>query len=523
MGRNSKITVEKKKSLSRSFVTTLLIIASFVIQVVAILGIMTLFGIKYFWIESAFKVLAVIVVLAISGRQTTSMVKIPWIIAIITIPIFGVLLYLLTGSTGATRKKKERYEKINSTILPLLPDKTKAFESLRKTSEISASQAMYLKNAAKFPVYNNSNIKFFPSAEEAFEDQLTEMEKAEKFIFIEYHAIEESEPFGRMHEILKRKAAEGVDVRLFFDYFGASVFINSRDFVNKMNNDGIKCFVFNPFGIFFNIFLNNRDHRKITVIDGRTGYTGGFNIADEYFNITSPYGHWLDTGVRIDGEAVKSLTITFMENWMAIRKTDAPERDPDKYLLKPQININENSFIQPYSDGPMTDEHVAENVYANILTGANRYVYFITPYLIISDELKYAFKLAARKGVDVRIITPGIPDKKIVYYLTRSNYHQLVTEGIRVYEYTPGFCHAKQCVSDDRVATCGTINLDFRSLYHHFENGVQFFNCKAVSDIKSQFDELFPQCEEVTEKYKKQKRGISYLIDQFMRLFSPLA
>ncbi|MCR5761611.1 MAG: cardiolipin synthase [Sphaerochaetaceae bacterium] len=521
--KSVKRTVEKRKAFSHSFITTLLIVLSLVIQVFTFIGLTTFITDSYIWVQIAFNIVAVILVLAIFGRQTTSMVKIPWIILIVSFPVFGVLLYMLTGSTRTLKSIKKRYEKIDSIILPLLPKNEKALSSLKKLSIESGNQASYVIKSSGYPVYNNSNIKFFTDASSSFEDQLIELSKARKFIFMEYHAIENSGPFERIRIILKKKASEGVDVRLFFDYFGSSVFINSRKFVKSLRDDGIKCYVFNPIVPVYNMFMNNRDHRKLTIIDGRIGYTGGFNIADEYFNITHPYGHWLDTGVKIEGEAVKSMTVIFMENWMAIRNTQTPEKSPDKYLIKPRLSNKEGCFIQPYADGPTSFEHVAENVYANILTGADRYVYFITPYLIISDELRYAFKLAAGKGVDVRIITPGIPDKKIVYALTRSNYYQLVSEGIRIYEYTPGFCHAKQCVSDDFVATCGTINLDFRSLYHHFENGVQFFNSSAVMDIKKQFDQLFPQCEEVTEKYRKRSRGFKYLAEQFFKLFSPLA
>ncbi len=521
--KTSKITVEKRKSLSQSFILTILIVLSLILQVFAIIGLTALITENYVLIRILFNIVAVIIVLAISGRQTTSMVKIPWIILIISFPVFGVSLYLLTGSTNTLRSIKRRYEEIDSIILPLLPKNENALSSLSRINRVSGNQAAYIYKASGYPVYSNSNISFFPEASEAFEDQLNELEKAKKFIFMEYHAIEDSEPFQRIHSILTKKASEGVDVRIFFDYFGSSVFINNRKFVSKLRNDGIKCFVFNPIVPIFNMFMNNRDHRKLTIIDGRVGYTGGFNIADEYFNITHPYGKWLDTGVKIEGEAVKSMTVTFMENWMAIRHSQTPEKNPSKFLFKPRFTSKEGCFIQPYADGPTTSEHVAENIYANILTGAYKYVYFITPYLIISDELRYAFKLAAGKGVDIRIITPGIPDKKIIYSYTKSNFYQLVADGIRIYKYTPGFCHAKQCVSDDVVATCGTVNLDFRSLYHHFENGVQFFNSTAVMKMKKQFEDLFPICEEVTDKYKNRPKYFRYLIEQFFKLFSPLA
>ena len=265
--------------------------------------------------------------------------------------------------------------------------------------------------------------------------------------------------------------------------------------------------------------MNNRDHRKVTVIDGKVGFTGGYNLADEYFNITHPYGQWKDTGVRMEGEAVRNLTVMFLELWNAIDHTDT---DFEKYLEPVEYQPKENAYVQPFGDSPMDDEPVGENVYMNIVKNAKDYVYFTTPYLIITDEFKRELCMAAKRGVDVRIITPGIPDKKVVYQLTRSYYAGLAKEGVRIYEYTPGFLHAKQCVCDGETAVCGTINLDYRSLYLHFENGVFFYNCKAVGDMRKDFDNLFPICREVTEQYRSGRSAAVRIGQCILRLFAPL-
>lgn len=335
---------------------------------------------------------------------------------------------------------------------------------------------------------------------------------------MEYHAIEDAESFAALKEILSQKAKEGVDVRILYDDMGSVGFINA-DFVGRMKAEGIQCRIFNPMIPVRHIIMNNRDHRKITVVDGRVGFTGGYNLANEYFNLTHPYGHWKDTGVRLTDEAVRSLTCMFLEMWNAVKKTDSAY---DAYLPKVVYPAHEDGFVAPYADSPMHDEAVGENVYMNIVKNAKRYVYFTTPYLIINDEMSRELRLAAKRGVDVRIITPGIPDKKTVFRVTRSYYAELIRDGVRIYEYTPGFIHAKQCVCDDEVATVGTINMDYRSLYFHFENGVFLYGCSAVGEIRRDFDETFPMCCEVTEKYRSGRSATLSIGQCILRLFAPL-
>ena len=332
---------------------------------------------------------------------------------------------------------------------------------------------------------------------------------------------------------------------------------------------GIQCRVFNPFKPGLNLFLNNRDHRKITVIDGKVGFTGGYNLANEYFHRTEPYGYWKDTGVRLEGDAVQSLTVTFLEMWNAISEYDKDDIDFLKYVaaanaehamaagrkkaseeqaeriardkeagfdkVKEVVLRDEkyladtrtaqgsaHGFVQPYADSPMDDIHVGEDVYISMAESAQKYAWFITPYLIITDEMNHAFSLAARRGVDIRIITPGIPDKKIVYSVTRSYYNGLARSGVRIFEYTPGFCHAKMSIADDLMATCGTINLDYRSLYHHFENGCLYADCDAVMDTRKDFEAMFAQSREVTEYYATGRGALMRFGQMLLRLAAPL-
>ena len=289
-----------------------------------------------------------------------------------------------------------------------------------------------------------------------------------------------------------------------------------------MEKVGIRCRVFNPFTPGLNMFLNNRDHRKITVIDGKVGFTGGYNLANEYFNMTQPYGMWKDTGIRLEGDAVKSLTVTFLEMWNAVSDKDADDVDVEKYLTPSGYRARQAGFVQPYADIPTDDEQVGEEVYISIINKAEKYCWFITPYLIITDEMTHALCLAAKRGVDVRIVTPGIPDKKLIYNVTRSFYHGLVKHGVRIYEWTPGFFHAKMSVADDCMATCGTINLDYRSLYHHFENGCFIVDNPAVLSIRHDLEKTMQESREVTEKYCSGRSAYLRLGQLFMRLFAGL-
>ena len=310
---------------------------------------------------------------------------------------------------------------------------------------------------------------------------------------------------------MAKKAAEGVEVRILYDDVGCIGFLD-KSFIDRMNAIGVQCRVFNYVVPFLNIFMNNRDHRKIMVIDGKVGFTGGYNLADEYFNITHPYGYWKDTGVKLTGRAVQNFTMMFLEMWNVMGQADT---DYEKYLKALQEGAEDGNvqkasgYVQPYADSPLDGEPVGENVYLNLIKTAKKRLYVATPYLIISDEMTRELGLAAKRGVDVRVFTPGIPDKKIIYGVTRSYYSGLVRQGVRVYEYTPGFLHAKQMLCDGDTATVGTINMDYRSLYHHFENGVWMHGCDAIRDIEADFDKLLQDSEEVTDKYRDGRKNMA--------------
>ena len=506
-----------KRMGSNSIIRMVFVAASFLVQIGWLL-------VRVQWlnefsdkISALTGLLTIVVVLKINSKNTNSAMKMPWIMLIMAFPIMGLTLYLLMEIMGDPGVGK-RLRAVRRETEDKTPENAgRAFAHLEAQDRSLANQSRYLWNQAGDPVYENTLVKYYGEAKDAFLELKKDLEKAESFIFMEYFIVEDGSAFREIEEILVRKVRQGVEVRLMYDDLGSSGKVNLA-FAKRLNEKGISCVPFNPALPLLNLFLNHRDHRKVTVIDGKVGFTGGYNLADEYFDRTRPYGKWKDTGLRLEGEAVRSLTAMFLQLWCVQR---GKQEDLKKYR---EIchSVPARGFVQPYADNPLEQARVAENVYMNLINRADRSLYFMTPYLIITDEMSHALGLAAMRGVDVRIITPGIPDKKTVYAVTRSYYAGLVKQGVRIYEYTPGFCHAKQCICEGKVVSIGTSNLDYRSLYHHFENNVLLSGCEAVQDIAADFEETLQQCREVTEDYARGSGAILGTWQYILRLFAPL-
>ena len=462
-------------------------------------------------------VLSITVVLRLNSKHTNSAMKMPWIMLLLTFPVMGLSLYLLTELLRDPGVGK-RLRTVRQELKREIPENAgRAFVHLEAQNPATANQFRYLWNHAGYPVYENTSLRYYAEAAQALPDMICALERARKFIFLEYFIVEDGSAFREIEEILVRKASQGVEVRMMYDDIGSIGKVNMA-FAKRLNAQGIRCVPFNPALPVLNLFMNHRDHRKILVVDGKVGFTGGFNLADEYFDRTHPYGKWKDTGVRLEGEAVRSLTATFLELWTVQTR----KREDFGPYLDICHSVPAKGFVQPYADDPMNETRLAEDVYLNLISQASRSLYFITPYLIITDEVTRALQLAAKRGVDVRIITPGIPDKKTVYAVTRSYYAGLTRHGVRIYEYTPGFCHAKQCLCDGTVAAIGTSNLDYRSLYHHFENNVLLTGCDAVKAMAADFENLFPQCREVTDETRTGRGKALRTWQYILRLFAPL-
>ncbi|MBQ8383230.1 MAG: cardiolipin synthase [Clostridia bacterium] len=465
------------------------------------------------------QIFSLLMVFYIAQKDTKASFKLAWAVPILLFPLFGGLIYLFFGTKSPTLGMRKKLECSHAALQESIPDSSAVIEEIAVDNTAAGGQMRYLQKTGGFPVYQNTETRYFPQGEDLFGAILEELQKAEHFIFLEFFIIAEGRMWNSVLEILEAKAAQGVDVRVMYDDMGSLTTL-PYDYAKQLEKKGIRCIRFNPFKPVLSIVMNNRDHRKILVVDGIVGFTGGVNLADEYINEKVRYGHWKDTAVMLRGDAVRSLTLLFLEMWNAFRPED---NDNDRFLPKPSASPSfaSDGFVQPYGDSPLDGEPLGENVYLNIIHGAKRYVYICTPYLIIDEELEGALTLAAKRGVDVRMITPAIPDKKSAHALTRSHYPKLLSGGVKIYEYTPGFIHAKSFVCDDEIATVGTVNLDYRSLYLHFECGVYFYQSSVVADVKRDFLETQEKC--APAQAQRQRFGmIRGLYHAILRLFAPL-
>ncbi|PWM47080.1 MAG: cardiolipin synthase [Clostridiales bacterium] len=487
-----------------------------VLQVAIFVVMIVKFQDMFMFFYGASTIIGLIVTFYIVNEKSNPGYKIAWIIPVLVIPVFGTLAYILFGcsklGSSSIRKMKIMGERIKK---ELNPDE-QILEDIKKENITAYNQVHYLQKYAYSPAYKNAYLEYLPMGEVKFQRMKEELEKAERFIFLEYFIIEPGKMWNSILEILERKVKQGVEVRVIFDDLGCIKTLPYR-YEKKLHKIGIKCVVFNKFLPILSSKLNNRDHRKICVIDGNVGITGGINLADEYINSYEKHGHWKDTSVLIKGSAVWNLTVMFLTMWLYITNGDE-----DFSQFKPTETYEENGIVQPYGDSPIDDELVGETVYRNMFTRANNYLYITTPYLIIDNEMVTALINVAKSGVDVRIITPHIADKWYVHAVTRAYYKQLIEGGVRIFEYTPGFIHAKTAVCDDLYATVGTINLDYRSLYLHFECGVFLYAVNIIADMKADFQKTLHKCDEVTLEQCNNTPLPKRLLRGFLRVFAPL-
>ncbi|MCI8298847.1 MAG: cardiolipin synthase [Lachnospiraceae bacterium] len=507
----------KKFLLGRATIVALAIL----LQLLWILSFLQGFRMRYSFLNSIIDIIAIFVVLVIVNKKSNPSYKIAWMVVILVIPIVGLLVYFIFGRSELTRPTRKRMEAINSEMELKLPDNADVLANIREEDKAVYRQAKYIRDWAKFPIYQNTATKYYKTGEEMFPDILKALEEAQHFIFMEFFIVEEGYMFGKILEILKRKAAQGVDVRFIYDDFGCVTTLPAKYYQN-MQEWGIQCVRFNPLYPVMSVIMNNRDHRKILVSDGKVGFTGGINLADEYINKVERFGYWKDAGLRLEGEGVWSFTIMFLEMWDYINRsseTDFARFSPGCYQEKPFAN---DGYVQPYADSPLDSETTGENIYMNMIAKAKDYVYVFTPYLILDNEMIRTLQNAAKSGVDVRIIMPGIPDKKVVYWMSQSYYEPLIECGVRIYQYKPGFLHAKCFVSDDSLATVGSINMDYRSLYLHFECGVFMYKTAAVLDVKKDMLQTMEEAEEINMEFCQKRPAAIRTFLGVVRLFAPL-
>lgn len=463
-------------------------------------------------IQFGFSIVSALVVLGLISSDDHPEYKTGWIVLTMALPIFGTLFYLLFQNQWGSRKLQKRLDEAT-----LVSQSREQMIRSSPTSVLSSkrhrSTAHYLATEG-YPLFQDTDLTYYSVGEHLFQDMIEQLKQAKHFIFIEFFIIAEGQLWDEILDILKEKTKQGVDVRIIYDELGSYGRIPDR-FDQHLEKMGIRCLSFNRPVPFLSAVINNRNHRKIVAIDGVVAYNGGVNLADEYINVNSPYGHWKDTGLKLKGAAAGQFAEMFLIQWRAFRE----EKDPD-YQTEEQNDLSKKvGAVQPYDTSPLSDSLTGVDPYIEIIDSATEYVYIFTPYLIIDSRLRSSLILAAKRGVDVRIITPGIPDKKIVYRLTRSNYPPLLEQGIRIFEYSPGFLHAKSMVSDDRIGVVGTINLDYRSLYLHFECATLLYEDPILEAIEQDFMETQKRSREIK---KVARKPLARLIDAVLRVFAPL-
>ncbi|MDD6441533.1 MAG: cardiolipin synthase [bacterium] len=464
-------------------------------------------------------IMTVITIIYIINEEGNPSFKLTWIIFVAAFPLAGVAFYLYTKLELTKKILKNRLNDLKMETEPYMRQNDNVVRAMRSSRLANVNLSYFLYKQVGFPTYGNTKAEYFPLGEEKFAVLLEELKKAEKFIFMEYFIVEEGIMWDSILEILKEKAEQGVEVRFMYDGM-CSVKLLPYDYPKTLRKMGIKCKQFEKITPILSTSQNNRDHRKICVIDGKVAFTGGVNLADEYINKKERFGHWKDVAIMIQGDAVQSFTMMFLQMW------NVTERVPENYekYLTPKAKgfRREEGYMIPYGDSPYDDENVGAEVYFHILNHAKKYVHIMTPYLILDNDMIEALKRAAKSGIEVQIIMPGIPDKKYAFYLAKTYYEELIMSGVQIFEYTPGFVHAKVFTSDDDTATVGTVNLDYRSLFLHFECGVFIYHNSVVYDIERDFQRTKERSHKVTLMEVRNRTLFIKIYGQILKLIAPL-
>ncbi len=518
-GKGKKFLKKGKSGLLKAVFSRFgIILAIFIIQLVLLLMMFVEFTSFIPQFFGAFVVLFLLIVLYLLNTQMDPTSKITWLIIIMLMPVFGALLLVYTRTDLGHRVLKKKLGQISEHTRDMLEQDTEVMNALISESSGTSSLVKYLNRASCYPAYDKSEAIYFPSGESAFCGMKKKLREAKHFIFLEFFIIAEGKMWEEILSILKEKAKSGVEVRVMYD--GTCEFSTlPHDYPKKLRELGILCKVFAPITPLLSTHYNYRDHRKILVIDGNCAFTGGVNFADEYINEYERFGHWKDAAIMIEGEAVKSFTRMFLGMWNINEKNPVYE----EYLRFPtQKYYKESGYVVPYGDSPLDRDKAAERVYMDIINRAKDYVYIMSPYFIPDNELEDALKFAAERGVDTRLILPGIPDKKLPYLLAGTYFPSMIESGVKIYKYTPGFIHSKVVLSDDKKAVVGSVNLDYRSFYHHFECAAYLYKTDCIIDIKKDFTNTFTVCEAVTKENTRKEKIRTKLLGAFFKVLAPL-
>lgn len=457
------------------------------------------------------------IIIRLVNKSSDPTIRITWILLIVLLPPVGVALYLFSEFDLGHRMLNRRLSELIQRTGPMMPDQSDLRAQVRQENPDLAALSEYMWHTGYFDIYANTSAEYLPSGEAAWEAILRELDRAEKFVFMEFFIVDEGVMWGKILEKLEEKIAQGVEVRLLYDGTCA-LFRLPYNYPKMLEQLGIKCKMFSPLRPVMSTHYNNRDHRKILVIDGKVALTGGVNLADEYINQKPLFGHWKDVALLLRGEAVRSFTLMFLQMWAIDEKSE----NFAKYLYIEHTAVPAPGYVLPYGDSPLDNERVGEMVYLDIINRANRYVHVMTPYLILDSEMVTALTFAAKRGVEVVLILPHIPDKKYAFALAKTHYRELLQAGVHILEYTPGFVHAKVFVSDDIKAVVGTINLDYRSLYLHFECAAYLYDVPAVADIERDFRETAEKCQKIRLEALREVRLTTRLMGWLLKVLAPL-
>lgn len=500
---------------------TIILVLSVLLQITVFIIMLMRFSRYFAYFYFLGFVISLISSLWIVNSRMNPGFKIAWLIVIFTLPIFGIVIYLLFGRKKGGKRMHQKMDKIFAEMQDnFIREQDEVLDKLREEDRHAYRQSYYIRQESSCPVYEKSTCTYYSPGEKVYEVILDELREAREYIFLEFFIIDDGVFWRSVLDILLEKVRAGVDVRLIYDDVGTLFTLPPR-YDRELNAMGIKCRIFNPFVPVMSSILNNRDHRKIMLIDGKTVFTGGINLADEYINARVRFGYWKDSTIMLRGEAVWSFVVMFLSTWNYLNSSNEDAADYKRSWELP-MGITPSGYVQPYADTPLDFEGVSENVYLNFISKATDYLYIMTPYLVVDNEMVTALCNAAKCGVDVRIITPHIPDKKLVFMLTRSFYPPLIENGIKIYEYTPGFIHSKVFLADDKYAIVGTVNLDYRSLYLHFECGVWMYKNDCIREISKDFMDTLMVSEQVAGEARLRKRFFLRLFSAVMRIFAPL-
>lgn len=509
----------KKGILSVVFSRTALIAVLILLQIGMLFVLATILSDYAFYVYGAQTIVQAGVIIYIFNQKGNPESSRTWILLILLMPVFGCLFYIYVKLELGTKFVGERLSRLQIETWPYLTQNEEIMDELRVSKAANVNLARYMQRRLHFPTYRNTKAVYFPTGQDKFEIMLKKLKSAKKYIFLEYFIVSEGFMWESILEILKEKAQEGVEVRFMYDGM-CSISNLPYNYPETIKGYGIKCKMFSPIRPVLTTAQNNRDHRKICVIDGIYGFTGGVNLADEYINRIERFGYWKDTAVMLQGEAVQSLTMLFLQMWNV---TEHCTEDYSQYLTKkvPEMR-RELGYMIPYGDSPFDHEDVGKEVYFHILNHAKKYVHIMTPYLILDNEMADTLSRAAKSGIEVAIIMPHIPDKWYAFAVAKTHYKDLIQAGVKIYEFTPGFVHAKIFVSDDDTATVGTINLDYRSLYLHFECGVFIYNNPVVRDVEKDFQNTLKQCRRISMADLKKINPVMMFCGRVLRLIAPL-